>query len=264
MPIERSLLDGWYFFSSLLRPPYARRFLNLSPRRQRFILANPLLCRFHRRLFSGWLRDLIAGRRVVIVGSGPSALELSSVPEDAVLMTCNAGLRLLADRGIPNRVDLYYYHKRATEWNQSGLEPYVSRVSIGCFISNLVQAIRIGQKYERIRRVQTVFIRDFNRDNFYLEPLLRPSRVRSLSVNGVDWTSAGLRLLQYALYFQAKEIYLIGIDHTSDYFWGMKDRVLIELPFERRVLQILSKNFSHIYSLSPQSPITQYFPHKRI
>ncbi|MBI3252506.1 MAG: hypothetical protein HYZ52_04230 [Candidatus Omnitrophica bacterium] len=249
------------FFSILFGDSsYPDRFLDLSLIRQAKIIKNPVLSYFHRLLCADLFKKLTTGRRVLILGSGPSALELQDIPEDVALFTCNAGLKFIVDRRIQKPVDLYYYHKRKSEWAQSGIKDDLLRVEIRCFISNLISAIRAAQKSQDGKQIRTTVIRDFNRNNFYLKSLISPLHPVSLAANGIQWTTAGVRLLQYALYFEAKEVYLAGIDQTDDYFWGSKSRSLAEDPFEKKILGIISKKFKNIFSLSANSPITRYFP----
>ncbi len=207
------------------------------------------------------LKKLLAGRRVLIVGAGPSASELPHVPADTAVLTCNSSLKLFAERGRP-RVDLYYFHKRQGLWKTSGLQELIKNIEIGIFISNLPKLVRIARASQRRFHDRPDAFVDSNRNNFYLKRLLGPRHIRP--VNGIHWTSAGVRLLQYALYFKAREIFLIGIDQSDGYFWGEKKREQVEQGFEQSVLDEFSKRFSNVFSLSEKSPITRYFPFRSL
>lgn len=235
--------------------------MRFSPERSFKALRNKLLWSLSYRLNAARLRRLFSGRRILIIGGGPSARELSSVPADTVVLTCNSSLKLAADRGI-RRVDLYYFHKRKAAWRASGLQDYVRRIPIGFFITNLPKLRRVTQKYQEEIKSRPRLLVDSNRNNFYLKRLLRCGHIGD--IGPVHWTSAGLRLLQYALYFKAREIYVIGLDLSDDYFWGEKKRSIIEREFEEHVLEEFSRRFANIFSLSERSPITRYFPFKRL
>lgn len=203
----------------------------------------------------------MAGRRVLIVGAGPSASELTHTPADTVILACNSSIKLVAERGDP-RVDLYYFHKRQGLWKTSGLQDHIKNIEIGIFISNLPKLVRVARNFQRRFNDRPNAFLDSNRNNFYLRRLLGTRRIKPM--NGIHWTSAGVRLLQYALYFKAREIFLIGVDLSDDYFWGDKKRAMVEQAFENSVLDAFSRRFSNVFSLSEKSPITRYFPFRAL
>ncbi|MDP3921186.1 MAG: hypothetical protein Q8R76_10335 [Candidatus Omnitrophota bacterium] len=204
------------------------------------------------------LRKLIEGRKVLIIGAGQSAAELGAIPGGVAVFTCNAGLGLLAEREFKGVVDLYYYHKRRDKWKTRGMEASVVKARINVLVMNNLRHIK---DETRLQNAYSKAIADYNRNNFYLKRLIKPYRANDLKANDVTWSSAGMRLLQYALYFKAAEIYLIGIDMTDGYYWG-EENARIQTQFDENLMKVLSRKFHNIYTLSKDSAMANYVPYK--
>ncbi|MBI3252515.1 MAG: class I SAM-dependent methyltransferase [Candidatus Omnitrophica bacterium] len=211
-------------------------------------------------------RRLLRDRRVLVIGSGPSAKDLGPVPEDVLILTCNAGLRLFLEKNINRPADIFLCRRKAMEEDYTDIEDLLPKVKAKCFVMDdrefVTKNPKLAGSYERL------FL-DHQKDNFYLDRLIRPRRVERKADN-VWWTSAGMRLLQYALYFGASEVYLVGIDlNHSGYFWGEKQRyrhsgavIRHKHPIDIEVMKILSEKYRCVYSASATSPITRFIPHK--
>jgi len=216
------------------------------------------VCCFKRNLL---LKKLIKNQRVLIVGSGPSAKELKKVPEDVKIFTCNRGLKLLVDRKIKKRVDLYLCHKIAMVKHYKDIENWLPKIKIEVFIIDDLDYIKnkkeLNESYLRL-------VKDYNRNNYYLKRLIKPYKVKQIKGESLAKTSSGIRLLQYALFFGAREIYLIGIDiNEKGFFWDTKN-IHKHIDIDRNFIKIVSKKYNNIYSLSKKSPITKYIKYKNL
>jgi len=204
------------------------------------------------------LKKLIKGKRVLIVGSGTSAKELKEIPEDVLVFTCNAGLRLFYNKGY-NKINLYLCHKRAIIYDYKDIKSLLKKIKCRVFVIDEPGYIKkeLGDSY-------SILIKDYNDNNYYLKRLIKPYNINQIKGSSALKSSSGMRLLQYALFFKAKEIYLIGIDvNEKGYFWGERNEHK-HLDIDRNLIKIVSKKYKNIYSVSKNSPITKFIPYKNL
>jgi 2-polyprenyl-3-methyl-5-hydroxy-6-metoxy-1,4-benzoquinol methylase len=212
-------------------------------------------------------RKLIEDQKILIIGSGPSAQELTGIPDDVKVLTCNAGLRLFVNKNFDRRVDLFLCRRKAMIEDYPDIEELLCQVKTNLF---LMDDLNYTKGLKKLEGAYLQLIRDHQKDNHYLRRLLRPNTILDIKVDEVTWTSAGIRLLQYALYFKAKEIYLIGIDlNHNGYFWGEKRqyqhtgaKIRHKHPIDLNFLKFVSNKYKNVYSLSKTSPILKYLPFK--
>lgn len=210
------------------------------------------------------LKKLIENQRVLIIGSGMSANELKYIPKDVKILTCNFSPRLLLDKGICREIDLYYCALGVLDKGSKNenIIDLLLKLKINLFIIYNPKLIR---KFKDLRKNYTKCIKDRGSNNYYLDRLLGPQeidKITNYSLANNSRTSTGVRLLQYALYFKAKEIYLIGIDVNEDgYFWG-KNNTHEHLCIDKSFIEIVSKKYSNIYSAAENSPIVRYIKYK--
>lgn len=209
------------------------------------------------------LKKLIKGQKILIVGSGPSAAELDDIPEDIKIFTCHAGLRLFTGDRFNRKIDLFLTYKHAMSKHYEDIEEILPTVKIDLF---LVDSFNYVNKKKELKRCYSSLIADRQKDNRYLKKLIKPYRIEQIIGNSnARHTSAGIALLQYALYFGAKEIYLIGIDFgIGGYFWGEKREERKHRDIDENFIKIVSKKYNNIYSLSKTSPITKYIPYGKL
>ncbi|MDP3920801.1 MAG: methyltransferase domain-containing protein [Candidatus Omnitrophota bacterium] len=211
------------------------------------------------------LRKLIRGRRVLILGSGPSAKELGDIPDDVLIFTCNAGLRLLRERGIDRPVDLYLCRKKAMTADYPDIEGLLAEQKANVYVMDDARYVKTKKS---LKGAYEILLPDHQKDNFYLNKLMKPDSMRFIREDEVTWTSAGIRLLQYALYFKASGIFMIGIDLSNNgYFWGPD--YAHRLPTEKKghkhsidfnFLRFMARRHPNLYSLSPSSPVSSHLP----
>ena len=243
-----------------------RRPLSLL-RKIRELIVMPLKRAWWRSRSHSVLKKLISGQRVLIIGSGPSANELETIPDDMRILTCNAGLRLFVKKNIGRRPDLFLCRKKAMIEDYRDVPDLLAAFKTNLFI---MDDLKFVENQPKLKGAYTHLIMDHQKDNFYLKRLVQPLRLAQLSTDRVQWTSAGVRLLQYALYFGAAKIYLVGIDlNHSGYFWGEKQRyehsgavIRHKHTIDHDFVKLMAARCSHIYSLSKNSPITRYIHHK--
>jgi hypothetical protein len=212
-------------------------------------------------------RSLIEGKRVLIIGSGPSASELEEVANDMVILTCKRALKIFEEKKINRPIDLFLCCKNTIHKNGS-VEDLLQKIKTNLFVMDDLNYTRHRNK---LKGSYAQLIPDDGKDNFYLKRLIEPHELREFEraarfSNGSSKTlkhvSSGVRLLQYALYFKAKEIYLIGLDLNNEgYFWG-EPKKQKHLEIDHFFINVISKKYKNVYSLSPTSPILKYFPHK--
>src|SRR5262249_46645056 len=229
-------------------------------------LTRPMAWANHRFSAFAALRTLIAGRRVLVLGTGPSANDLQSIPEDVVILTCKLGPEILADKNLQRTVDLYYYANiradRAGRDKRLHLASVVRGARIGTLVCEslltLADVLPLKSRYAQL-------LLDFRSNQFLLRRLIAPKRIADIRGRSFcPWTSTGARLIQYALYFGAREISMIGIDlGQNGYSSGRSMRTWYHEDIDRNFLELMSKRHDHVYSLSPNSPIADFFPVRR-
>ena len=209
------------------------------------------------------LNKIIKNQRVLIIGSGPSANELGHIPPDVKILTCNIGPRLLLDKKIKRKIDLYYcargvMHGGHKNENTIGL---LAKVKINVFI---IYDTRLVKKQPDLKKTYAQCLEDKGSNDYYLHRLIKPQTIEDIEDPRLsnNRTSAGVRLLQYALYFQAKEIYLLGIDLNEEgYFWG-RNNTHKHLVIDKNFIETVSQRYTNIYSASEKSPIVRYVTYK--
>jgi uncharacterized Rossmann fold enzyme len=203
------------------------------------------------------LKKLIENKKVLIIGSGPSAQELERIPTDVSILTCNKGSRLFVEKNFNREIDLFLCHRSATD-DYKDIEDLLPQIRVHIFITDDLNYIR---KKEKLNRTYVTLLRDYNNNNYYLKRLIKPCNLKQIKASHLLGTSSGMRLLQYALFFGAKEIYLIGIDLGDvRYFWGKEEGSTKgqHVEIDESFLKIVAKKYKNIYSLSRKNPITKF------
>ena len=214
-------------------------------------------------------RSLIENKRVLIIGSGPSASELEEITDDMVVLTCKRAPRLFEDKKISRSIDLFLCCKNTIRRNNS-IEDMLQKIKTNLLV---IDDLRYARSRKKLRGSYSRLIADDAKDNFYLKRLIEPHRLQEFRSNPpiyngspkmLQHVSSGVRLLQYALYFKANEIYLIGVDLNNEgYFWG-EPKKQKHLEIDRFFLSVVSKKYKNVYSLSKTSPILKYLPYKSL
>ncbi len=203
----------------------------------------------------GFLKKLLYGKKILILGTAPSAQELQtlSIPKNVLVMTCNAGLSLWTQVSSSREIAVYICSGNKLQKNLT--EEHLYKTPIRTIISGFVEW---NERKNALRLPRPRIIPyDGPWGDFYVRKLLSPYAFQHRKT-----ISAGLRLLLYALYFGAAEVYLLGIDLSHQgYFWGGENKqkhLAVDLDF----LKICSQKYKNIYSVSSTSPVTQIIPHK--
>ena len=219
---------------------------------------------YHRLRRNAVLKPLFAGRRVLIAGTGPTAAELGSIPDDVVICTCKDGLQLFAERTPRNRVDLY-----ASIGSRLRTEPRLAelfaRTRPRVFMSNDMGFVRSRRE---LRGLYSTAVYDAGENNTIVDKLIAPLSIRD--IRGTAYRlklSTGMRLLHYAVHFGAREIYLIGIDlGQKGYVWGERkaNRPWNHADIDENFIRILAAKYPRIFTLSSNSPIARYLPSRSL
>ena len=198
------------------------------------------------------LRRLIKGKRVLIIGSGPSATELSRIPNDVLIFTCNAGVNLLASKNLGRKMDFYFCN--AEKIIKKAVVDALRAVKTNVFMTTDIQAVE--QLSILSNSCSRLMLYDQIHKNFSWSWAKKYGYISRKTV------STGLRLLQYALYFKASEIYIIGVDlGEGRYFWG-QDKKQKHFGSDTNFIDAALRSHGRIYSLSPNSPLTHRLPQK--
>lgn len=212
------------------------------------------------------LKNLIKGKRILIIGSGQSANDLQNIPEDALIFTCNTSCNILLEKNVNKKIDLHLTSTECIKVYSEGANHVVKN-------KNQLETLhKIGVRffvcdadYSTICHHQWCY--DTIPNNYYAIQLIKPKNITNIPS---DWllhcreSSSGVRLLQYALYYGAKEIYLIGIDNGGGYYW---DTNLMNFPhttFDKPFLEELAKKYFNIFVCSKNSPMIYLFPYKEL
>jgi hypothetical protein len=209
------------------------------------------------------LRTLLEGRRVLVLGSGPSANDLESIPDDVLVLTCKLGPEVLARAQLRRRVDLYYYPNIRADGPGREMRRRIARVLPDLRIDLLVcEDLLTLMDVLPLKAGSTRLIMDFRSDQRILRRLIAPSRIREIRGRSFcPWTSTGVRLIQYAVHFGASEVYVIGIDlGQNGYASSRVMRRWHHQDIDGNFLEILSRRCTHVYSSSANSAIARYFP----
>ena len=226
-------------------------------------LALPIVWVNDRLRATAALDTLLRGKRVLVLGSGPSATDLESIPEDVVVLTCKLAPAVLSDKNLRRRVDLYYYPSlRVDAVGRERRQQLASLVRQMCIdllvcedLLTLLDVLPLRAAYSRL-------VMDFTANQRLLRHLIAPTTVKDIRGRSYcPWTSTGVRLIQYAVYFGAREIFVIGIDlGANGYASGDAMRGWHHEDIDGNFLKILSDRHDHLYSLSANSPVAEYFP----
>jgi hypothetical protein len=217
------------------------------------------------------LQTLIRDQRILILGSGPSASDLNFIPDDVKIFTCNASLRILEEKKIHREIDLLFlikskvsksliFNNRPAEKTKV-IEALMKRHTIKFVATNKPD---YAERMKKAEKMNFCCLFDDGRDPYYLNQLLQPDGVESIrGTSPIPWTSSGLRLLQYALFFGAKEIYLIGIDFGHNgYFWGPNPNEWRHTDIDENFVKTVSQKYNHLYSLSKNGALARYLPYQ--
>ena len=217
---------------------------------------------YHRLHDRSLLTRMIAGQRVLIVGTGPSAAELESIPEDVKIFTCKDGLSLFAKRAERRRIDVYSCIRSRLQ-GELRLPELLERTRPRILMSNDLQYVRCRRD---LRGLYSSLAYDAGEDNDILRKLIEPLSIDDICGNALrPKISSGMRLLQYAIYFGAREVYLIGIDFgRNGYVWGQRrhDRPWNHADIDENFISTLSAKHHNVFSLSSTSPIAEYIPQR--
>ncbi|MBI3252516.1 MAG: hypothetical protein HYZ52_04280 [Candidatus Omnitrophica bacterium] len=207
------------------------------------------------------LKRLIRGERILIVGSGRSASELADIPPGIKLFTCNAGIRFFDGKAMDRPLDLFFCNKAKLQ-REKEIELLLVKIRTRVFVSRNTDGIRentaLRGSYERL-------LYDDSTDPWYLTRLIRPQGVQDIQGRcEATWTSTGMRLLQYALYFGAREVYVVGMDFGENgYFWGPKPNPWGHPDIDENFIRIVSAKYRNVFSISSKSPLSHHLPVKR-
>jgi len=215
------------------------------------------------------LRNLITDRTVYILGSGPSASELESIPDNAIVMTCNAGLRYFLDEKRKRKVDVYFFIRSKLDkiidvdgkavgkvrYMESLLQKVPTQILLTNHPKHILETKSLLGTYLKL-------LYDDPQDPHYLKPLISPHQPSEIAGSApCAWTSTGIRLLQYALFFDAKEIYLAGMDFgKKGYFWGNNPNEWRHIDIDENFIRIIAKKYEHVFSACPSSPLSDLLP----
>jgi hypothetical protein len=223
-------------------------------------VSRPLYLSYHRMRNRSVLRPMIAGQRILIVGTGPSAAELGAIPEDVRIFTCKDGLALFAARPDRRHIDVYA-GIRSRLVRETRLAELFERTRPAIIMSNDPAYLR---RHPGLRGLSSTLLFDAGDDNTIVNRLIAPLSVRKICGNALRAKiSTGMRLLHYAVHLGAREIYLLGIDlGRNGYVWGERqaDRPWNHEDIDDNFIEALSRKYGHVFSLSANSPIAEYLP----
>ncbi len=204
--------------------------------------------------------ECIKNKKVLILGSGPSIKDLKKIPKDVVILTCNSGPKILTNKKIDREIDVYYLPREAY-WDYIGRGMDLKDLLKGHKIKHFISDFNIDEGH--------YILKDNTLNNYYLKKLISPMKLSNMlkRLNLPGGYSSGIRLLQYALYFGAKEVYLIGMDGGFGHHFWAKDKGGYKFPHaksDQEVIKILSKKYKNIFSASKNSPATNFVKYKKL
>lgn len=222
---------------------------------------NRVLLPWSRRRTDLLLGPRVAGRRVLVMGSGTSVRALGEIPDDVAVFTCKAGICILAERSPPPRVEVYSCFRSGLSSN-ADLVPALLRVRTHFFMSNDLGYVR---RRRDLDGAYSVLLRDVGDDNHLLTKLIAPRTLTEIRGRAVRAkTSSGIRLLQYALHYGAREIYVAGVDFGRDgYAWpGEAQKRWNHEDIDENFVRLMGERHRNVFSATAESPIAEYFAHR--
>lgn len=203
------------------------------------------------------LQKIIKNKRVLIVGAGPSAHDLKEIPDDVIIMTSKGSIKIFSEKHITKNIDIYLCRER-----YSTQQCLPGEKTIDFILKNSINLI-ITDNTNWGKSISNNVLEDPTADNYYLKKILKPVAIEEISGDGLKYTSSAIKLLQYAIFFRAKEIYLIGVDvEKIGYFWDPKVVTGGHLPIDLNFIRLIASRQDNIYCASPNSPMLKYLKYK--
>lgn len=216
------------------------------------------------------LYKLIQGKRVLILGGGPSAEELTHIPEDVLVLSCNTAPGILIEKTISHPLNLYLANKNTIGDYEGRIEEILPHFSIDVFVSRDVSYIQNTLKHISFKHLLLDRFAG-NKSNYGIQRVFGYDFPwEEVNKTARKSPSSGVGLLLYALCYEAKEIYLAGIDLDTQgsaftkRAEDVKGDTFSHQPLDTAVAKKTKKRFSNIYVISSTSPLTSLFPFKKL
>jgi len=207
----------------------------------------------HRPLLS----KLIKGNRILILGPGPSELQWDWIPSDIKLFTCHAGIKTVTDLCVTKRIDLLFC-STAKLMRTPGIKSQIVHSGVANLITDDPGLFRNDPTL--LSACSHILFDDIN-NNYYFNQVIWPLHFNQFRGKGNPYTLSPIRLLQYALFYGAKEVYLAGFD------LGHKGNVKLKSSDHQRninetFIRYVGKQFPNVHSISQGSLANGYIPYR--
>lgn len=206
------------------------------------------------------LWKLLKGKKVLILGQSPNLEEMKHLPSDHVLMACNQSAILAASGILKKPFDLYLGQQSILETRK--MKRMVPKIKSNYFLTDNLSYV---QKTKELHSAYQLLLYDDGTDTQYLKKLTQPLPISDISSLEKPYLSPELRLVNFALHFDAKEINLLGFRfHDEVYFSNKRNKQGHHADIDKNFLDIISTKHKHLYSVSPNSPFNEYLPYRDI
>ena len=222
---------------------------------------------WNRKLLVKELRRNFKGKKVLILGSGPTLEEIVSIPDDFIVVCCNFSINYLEEHFFGRRANLYLTTNQAVS-EGGGIEKILKAeeydVLVHNFDNKLISKFKLDKKNSFFNLPQDVS----------LLSLVAPNTYRKRYVFGKEQNvmlSSGCQLVQYGIIGEAEEIFLAGIDteRSVSYF---QDRRYVEDESSKKNNHYLMDSsfleectkYNNIFVASPKSPVSALLPTKNL
>jgi hypothetical protein len=220
------------------------------------------LFRSAKGMFRHWLnyhkfQKLIRDNRVVIVGTGAAAADIQPFGENARFLVCDGGFSAFVNGRSGKTMDLFLCSQPVIR--KKFVKNKLSEINPGVFLSDDLGFIK---KKKGKKHWSGSLIRDYRYDRPFTQKLLTPSELREVGLEEI--ASSELRLLQIALYFKPKEVYIVGDEFLNNrYVWDDPHENGDLLTAKEKFFKIVSKKYPNIFCVSKESLLAKYLPIKR-
>lgn len=178
------------------------------------------------------LKKIFYGHNILILGKADPSRIIPETILDSKIITCDNGLIQACHTGLFNRIDLYLVPGMDNSRRIERILPFLSQIEISAMIVN--NKFTVPYKSE-LFSTKALILNDQVQNNNYLKRLISPEKLSSIATK-ISWhTSSVIRLLQYALYFKSKNIYLTGFEN---------DKSVSDI--DRNFLNLMKKKFNCI------------------
>ncbi len=212
-----------------------------------------------------YLQNIVCGKKILVIGSGPSAATLKRVPSDFVIACCNLSPTLLSKK---ENISLYATTGYAIDGN-SKIIGILNENDFKCvFLDEFPRKEIVKKENIFIRNPHSIFL---HRKIINISKLLL--HIKRLKKNNQHYFfSTGVQLILLSLLAGAKEVYVIGIEaddlvkygNDITYSYDPKVKLNAHLVADQHALSQMARHNLPVFAISKNSNLANIIKYKSI